>query len=108
VKQNTQAVNHTPGPWQYIDGGILSEKINDYGNFVVASIQRERTPQDESNGRLIAAAPELLEAVAQLSHFLVTPEVADWLNRSGAFSTDYGKAIIAANAAIAKAEGRIA
>lgn len=57
----TQA-QHTPGPWQFRDGGIETlnyhpiARINDDPAFKV---------QMEANARLIAAAPELLEAAEQ-------------------------------------------
>ena len=54
---------HTPGPWKVLDGAVLSEELNAYGNWIVVSCQRERTPQDEANLRLIASAPAMLEAL---------------------------------------------
>jgi hypothetical protein len=58
---NTTKATHTPGPWSVLDGAIVSEKLNDYGNFIVCAIQRELTEQDRANLSLIASAPELLE-----------------------------------------------
>lgn len=58
--------NHSPGPWKVMDGAIQCETINDYGNFIVASCDRERTPQDEANLRLAAAAPDLLSAIKEM------------------------------------------
>lgn len=56
---------HTPGPWSILDGAILSDKINAYGNFHIARFDRgddPNTAEDYANARLIAAAPDLLEA----------------------------------------------
>ncbi len=56
---------HTKGPWHVLDGAILCEHVNDYGNFLIASFGRgdaPNTPEVFANARLIAAAPELLEA----------------------------------------------
>lgn len=51
---------HTPGPWQAVD---------DYGTWeiesassAIATVNHNR-PQHEANARIIAAAPELLEAL---------------------------------------------
>ncbi len=57
--------HHTPGPWKYLDGVILSKELNDYGNWHVAKIQKGEvmTKQDVANAYLIAAAPDLLEAL---------------------------------------------
>lgn len=53
---------YTKGKWEVVDGAILAENINDYGNWIIASCERDRTEEDEANLRLIAAAPDLLEA----------------------------------------------
>lgn len=54
----------TPGPWRVIDRGIISEKLNDFGNFIVTEMPDRgiprTTPQDQANARLIACAPSLL------------------------------------------------
>lgn len=52
-----QTMKHSEGLWQASDGAILSHTINDYGNFIICSCDRERTEQDEGNLRLAAAAP---------------------------------------------------
>lgn len=56
---------HTPGPWQAHDNDgtgtlpcVLSEKVNCGGNFYVAQCPNGNF----ADARLIAAAPELLEA----------------------------------------------
>lgn len=55
---------HTPGPWTYNDDGqIQCRDINTYGNFIVAGMGRELTPEDHANARLIAAAPTMLETL---------------------------------------------
>jgi len=71
---------HTPGPWTY----YLASKHypngsdNDYGRIVWAIGHGEvaQTPgrlldtEDEANARLIAAAPDLLEALEQVVNLL--------------------------------------
>jgi hypothetical protein len=89
---------HTPGPWHAMDPkGALNF------NFVIVSEHREDAvvactggdmPEEEANARLIAAAPELLEA-ARLS--------LAWLTAAGYQDVLPTGAL---EAAIAKAEGR--
>lgn len=58
---------HTPGPWKVAnDGQIQCPDLNQYGNWIVAAIQREMTPEDQANARLIAAAPDLLTWAKEL------------------------------------------
>lgn len=58
---------HTPGPWEALppcgpgNYAIVSEKVNESGNFYVAYIPDDH-PTAEVNARLIAAAPDLLAA----------------------------------------------
>lgn len=64
---NTQ---HTPGPWDY-DGYVIDEN-----DRVIADVfinDDENWQERNSNGRLIAAAPELLDALKELV------ESAGWL-----------------------------
>ena len=63
-------MSYTKGPWKVLDGAILSDKINDYGNWIVASCNRDLTVEDGENLRLIAAAPDLLEACKELESYL--------------------------------------
>jgi hypothetical protein len=56
-------MKHTQGPWEVLDGAILSKDLNAYGNWIIATCNRERTAEDKVNLRLIAAAPEMLEAL---------------------------------------------
>jgi hypothetical protein len=57
---------HTPGPWQCFETEAGEARINPVrGGFLVAKCDT-RNPFDEeqrANARLIAAAPELLEAL---------------------------------------------
>ncbi len=58
---------HTPGPWVYesneSDGFYNTVSVDDHhpGRIIVAEVQDQQA-KTEANGRLIAAAPELLEA----------------------------------------------
>lgn len=90
-------MTHTPGPWYAVDNGYyIYIKIGD--NIcapsvadVCASKFLEGGDNSKANAALIAAAPELLQALkmAQL-----------WLDIDGRYDMQ------AINAAIAKAEGR--
>lgn len=91
----TEAVKHTPGPWQ----------IEDHGSLYVSTMHPvpvfELVPlvglpdEHRANARLIAAAPELLEAAKRLE-----AEFGLALNKKTM------EAVHFARSAIAKAEGR--
>ena len=86
---------HTPGPWDMDEG--------DYGIYQIETSDQiaevfSHHPDEElkANARLIAAAPELLEALRELLEY-----------DGGAFCVcDDPYAMDRARAAIAKAEGR--
>lgn len=61
---------HTPGPWANYDGQILCENLNQYGNWTVAIIGREMTPEDHANADLIAAAPETASELKEIKERL--------------------------------------
>lgn len=77
------ATGHTPGPWEVlIDGngrlsGVGSHRQEFHGSDICLSPISD--PQARANARLIAAAPELLEALnallAHVSWATVQPEV---------------------------------
>jgi hypothetical protein len=90
----TKTAKHTPGPWKaHDDDGtgtlpcVLSDKVNAGGNFYVAQCNVF------ADAQLIAAAPELLEALKTL------------LNWANAASLNEIPCKVA-EAAVAKAEGR--
>jgi len=93
---------HTPGPWKRnADGFLASPK----GAEVVFSrkhqlIIGDSTPETEANARLIASAPDLLEALARIEK-LLTPTGEK--HNNPALNVDLCAAI--ASAAIAKARG---
>jgi hypothetical protein len=64
--------NHTPGPWEiklHPDDGyryISGPKHIGLAQVVWCMSYEERSPVCEANARLIAAAPELLEALENL------------------------------------------
>lgn len=115
---------HTPGPWAIArDPAKLHwafAQINGPQNLsgndeplVVAYVQNMVDSSDEANARLIAAAPELLEALRETSLALKAAvahafenEVTDtFLEKMRNFGVR-DKIGVRADAAIAKAEGR--
>lgn len=74
-------MTHTQGPWSYIGNGDVVAKSDKYcgGEKDIASVFLTVNDEDEANARLIAAAPELLEALQNLS--IVMRELHDhWDN----------------------------
>ena len=68
-----QNAKHTPGPWtasgEHDRETITSDKVNQYGNFIVTIVSRcdePMTEEDRANARLIAASPDLLDALITL------------------------------------------
>lgn len=59
---------HTPGPWSYNqDEGGQHGHVISTGEYIIADLPDAgdgAAPHTEANARLIAAAPELLEALA--------------------------------------------
>lgn len=66
------ATKHTPGPWQYaFEGGTVAFIVEADGTTVAkVSVTENSTAHTalSANARLIAAAPDLLEALADLLH----------------------------------------
>ena len=113
---------HTPGPWDWFTdldhdkdgparylkrpGAQCVRKLvgsNGQGFFWTIGTTVGLTPAtDEANARLIAAAPDLLEAARDLVRFIER----DWPQIHPDGDLLHGGALIAIRAAIAKAEGR--
>lgn len=100
---------HTPGPWIF----YADLPSTDPNWHIVTTANKLRVlanvhiepdnPMDEANARLIAAAPDLLEAMRGIEHF------SDAVNfRSDPLSVALRQWIDAGREAIARAEGRAA
>jgi hypothetical protein len=64
---------HTPGPWAYQeDSDAYTHIVRGHNNRFICQLAQTTSAEIEANARLIAAAPELLEA---LSNF---PSDADY------------------------------
>jgi hypothetical protein len=84
---------HTPGPWSATEDGNV---IQDSDGALIAIIPED--PAGKRDGRLIAAAPEMLEALKAMTHGL--PDLLDSIG----YADEEGM-VEKALAAIAKAEG---
>ena len=87
---------HTPGPWRYV-GHFGTHCLDSNGRCIADAPHPNGMSEEEgfANARLIAAAPELLEALEYLAGF---EKNADW---------DGYKAVTMAKSAIAKARGAL-
>jgi hypothetical protein len=108
---------HTPGPWVW-DGNVCDYNIDQEAPWLVTSEYHkdQRLPSgvilggqiqchSEANARLIAAAPELLEALKDLlDHYTSLVNSGD----AGNWDAETEGEVIATRAAIAKAEGETA
>lgn len=93
---------HTPGPWSRV-GTFVHALSDDGANQFCALVQDAHTPTQvlEANARLIAAAPELLEALQQ-----TLAQCLAWQGEPNEYSCEiHSKIIRQARAAIAKALG---
>jgi hypothetical protein len=72
-------MSHTPGPWHYRRGDEWSHSVvTHHGTlpdgsqncWTVADINKMREPEHEANARLIAAAPDMLEALKRAHTWL--------------------------------------
>ena len=67
-------MSHTPGPWdRHETGAIVGPKLDDKPVWLRPVIARFETGVKEADARLIAAAPELLEALITLNDACRTP-----------------------------------
>lgn len=92
------AGKHTPGPWQYKDGSIVAGTGDGEHESVALILGLVRLEGEwEANARLIAAAPDLLQAL----------EFCETVIR-GDLTTQREGALRISRAAIAKATGEAA
>jgi hypothetical protein len=110
----TKVAAHTPGPWSddwiirgpsHIDGHRANGEPTSSLRRVIAHVI-DRDEESAANARLIAAAPEMLEALESLplnafGEDMGNCDAADFVDHSGEFF----EAMIKARAAIRKAKG---
>lgn len=94
--------NHTPGPWRvtrdHTPGQLgVNERIRDKHNWVICNLHVNA----DANGRLIAAAPDMLAALQGIEHTIHKLD-----GKTGHHATNAFYDILQeARAAIAKAQG---
>ena len=114
MSDTTSTAKHTPGPWKAEKYCIWANNHN--GSVYIAGTQTGiDTDQQKANARLIAAAPDLLEAAKIVAYWELSDsqltestrgEFADGVGGGRVNRQDYRKAFDTLRAAIAKAEGR--
>lgn len=110
-------MSHTPGPWRFEPGkwntpeheqgghsrgSIVNIDENGDVGYYIARI--DNADGEEYNARLIAAAPDLLEALIYVRDHICDPE-RGLREIYPAFGLDAGNAVRLVKSAIAKAEG---
>src|SRR6185369_3221808 len=93
---------HTPGPWKAVNQttSTILKQDSPQGRYLFSLKEYPGIPESEANARLIAAAPDLAEAVREL---LATHPAA--YREPGKIDNRTDNAVKIARAAIAKAEG---
>ena len=71
--------SHTPGPWTLAPNCVYGIHVFGPDGGVIAQIQGRDEPQHQANARLIAAAPEMLEALSKIS--ANAAESVEWIRR---------------------------
>lgn len=100
---------HTPGPWSVSkDGDDYNITYNTDGNWL-ATVYDDDDPvagRPESDASLIAAAPELLEALRRAERFITNGLELGYIRVPSMPNPVVGDTLGIILAAIAKAEGR--
>jgi len=92
VMHDRAQTQHTPGPWKIVKKGVFNIRFVGADGFGIADTT-EVDEREKANARLIAAAPDMLEALK----YIVAWKPKDWNPET---------ARDMAQQAIAKAEGR--
>lgn len=117
-KETTMTTKHTPGPWVVVEpesGHVARIREDGTWQSVASVFDADYTKMSVANALLIAAGPELLEALAEMVvHFgavaalIAVEEEKRGVKRPRFDGIDASqKAIAMARAAIAKAEGMV-
>ncbi len=93
---------HTPGPW-FVNGNAISAKPN-YFNIFIAQRTKICNGQWEANARLLAAAPDLLEALENAAEAF---DIAINLTPTGPARNRLCDMNIQARAVLSKAKGEV-
>jgi hypothetical protein len=93
---------HTPGPWKatFEDYRWVIDCQGEFGPKKALAVTAGFYPKHEANARLIAAAPELLEALK-----MGYADTMDYIQRNHLSGAENNRWLVLARAAIARAEG---
>jgi hypothetical protein len=105
---------HTPGPWVVDDSNpnLVARLVDGVYEYVCAvepssfSTREYSKEQEESDARLISAAPELLEALKEITPNMPPPDAPCHYGIVPQSRCCHCQRIARARAAIAKAEGK--
>ena len=61
---------HTPGPWEATEMGVIAQVCTSHGNFYTCALIDPDNNEDKANAMLIAAAPEMLQALKHALDFI--------------------------------------
>lgn len=106
-----ETVTHTPGPWTATGMTVLSPDDR-RTRFAIAEVRGRTTPEQQANSRLIAAAPEMLQAlreVAACCYVVLVPAdvvACSYCGEGQGEPHDHDCTMQFVNAAIEKAEAR--
>ncbi len=89
----------SPGPWAYSINAIYDNIVRDSNNFVVCQVGSGFNNEDIANAELIAAAPELLEALT------LAKGAVEWMAGATDSDPEDHELLEVVNKAIAKARG---
>lgn len=113
AKVKAENAKHTPGPWvvRTIDQSLATVETQD-GRYIIGNAGQLRADdwrtdhiERKANARLIAAAPELLDALVDLLEADVYADGEGLVYIKHSDTDDGEKAVAKARAAIAKAQG---
>lgn len=96
---------HTPGPWRVLNDGITVVPPKPRGQTVICRMREVygNRAERQKNAALVAASPDLLEALREVIRLVPRPyATVDVLDKG---PDPEHPAVIAARATIAKAEG---
>ena len=109
TQSTVKIAQHTPGPWKATYGNDMSISIVAPGNAVYDELSicrvsaKDNSKEREQNARLIASAPELLEA---LEDILLGAEAYAKTVTNPEYRAMWDGQLAKARSAIARAEGR--
>jgi hypothetical protein len=98
---------HTPGPWKItkLDKGLRFEIHNPDTDYWIAQVQNPKPINGQANASLIAAAPDMLEALTEMVGWFDSSPFRALMTKQG-YQAECHRIINTSRAAIAKAQGK--